>query len=380
MGLIQNIQLKKRGIMVAKDLKVLFVCGGTGGHIFPAVAIAESLKKEGINQIVFAGRKDSMEERILSSSWDYVYITAEPLHRGSFLNNLSLPFKLSKALVTAKAVLKKLAPDIVIATGGYVSLPIVYAAGSFGIPVYLQEQNAVAGLANKVGSRFAKKIFVTSEEAATFFPGGKTEILGNPVRALPDINTLERPEEFPEGKKCVFITGGSQGALGINRKIEESIKEITADPSVSVVWQVGAKNVEDFKNRLGDLPNVSIVGFVNNVYSYFQYADLVVSRAGASALAEILAFGKPSVLLPFPHATANHQEKNARVVEKAGAAMVELDSEPNQLWSKISSLLNDDSKRESMAQAAKNMGMPDAADRIAKAILKMEKCYGKNAE
>lgn len=365
---------------MAKDLKFLFVCGGTGGHIFPAVAIAESLKKEGIQQIVFAGRKDSMEERILSSSWDYVYITAEPLHRGSFLNNLALPFKLSKALVTAKAVLKKFAPDVVVATGGYVSLPIVYAAGSFGIPIYLQEQNAVAGLANKVGSRFAKKIFVTSKDAASFFPEGKTEIYGNPVRALPSAEMLERPQEFPEGKKCVFITGGSQGALGINRKIEESIQRIASDSSLSVVWQVGAKNVDDFKQRLGDLPNISIVGFVNNVYSYFQYADLIVSRAGASALAEILAFGKPSVLLPFPHATANHQEKNARVVEKAGAALVELDDEPNQLWDKVDSLLKDDARRSEMALAAANLGMSDAADRIARAILKMEKYYAKNAE
>jgi UDP-N-acetylglucosamine--N-acetylmuramyl-(pentapeptide) pyrophosphoryl-undecaprenol N-acetylglucosamine transferase len=146
------------------------------------------------------------------------------------------------------------------------------------------------------------------------------------------------------------------------------------------VWQVGAKNVDDFKQRLGDLPNVSIVGFVNNVYSYFQYADLIVSRAGASALAEILAFGKPSVLLPFPHATANHQEKNARVVEKAGAALVELDDEPNQLWDKVDSLLKDDARRSEMALAAANLGMPDAADRIARAILKMEKYYAKNAE
>ncbi|MBQ5611048.1 MAG: undecaprenyldiphospho-muramoylpentapeptide beta-N-acetylglucosaminyltransferase [Fibrobacteraceae bacterium] len=376
---MQSILHKKRGTVVAKEKKFLFVCGGTGGHIFPAVAIAESLKKEGITQIVFAGRKDSMEERLLASSWAYEYITAEPLHRGSFLNNLALPFKLSKSLVTAKAVLKRVAPDVIVATGGYVSLPIVYAAGSFGIPVYLQEQNAVAGLANKVGARYAKKIFVTSSEAASFFPEGKTEIYGNPVRALPEASTLERPKEFPEGKKCVFITGGSQGALGINRKIEESIKEIVADTSLSVVWQVGSKHVESFQERLGNLPNVSIVGFVNNVYAYFQYADLIVSRAGASALAEILAFGKPSVLLPFPHATANHQEKNARVVEKAGAALVELDDEPNQLWAKISDLLNNDTKRGQMAEQAKNLGMPDAADRIVKAILKMEKYYAKNA-
>lgn len=350
--------------------KFLFVCGGTGGHIFPAVAIAESLMSKGYTDITFAGRHDSMEERLVSPNWPFEFITAEPLHRGSLMQNLKLPFKLGKSLIVAKSLIKKLKPDVVIATGGYVSLPIVYAAGSAGIPVYLQEQNAVAGIANKVGSRFAKKVFVTSEDAAKFFPEGRTEIYGNPVRNLPDANTLPRPAEFPEGKKCVFITGGSQGARGINVKIEESIKRIATDDSVAVVWQAGAKNVDEISKRLGEIPNVKIAGFLNGMYSYFQYADVIVSRAGASALAEILAFGKPTVLLPFPHATANHQEKNARVVEKAGAAFVELDSDPNGVWDKVELMLKDDAKRAQMAAAAKSLGMPDAADRIADAILK----------
>jgi UDP-N-acetylglucosamine:LPS N-acetylglucosamine transferase len=165
--------------------KFLFVCGGTGGHIFPAVAIAESLKKLGVTQITFAGRKDSMEERLVAKNWPYEYISAVPLHRGPFLKNLALPFNLTKSLVRAKSVVKKVAPDVVIATGGYVSLPIVLAAGSMGIPVYLQEQNAVAGIANKVGARYAKMVFVTSEEAMKGFPIEKTRILGNPIRDLP---------------------------------------------------------------------------------------------------------------------------------------------------------------------------------------------------
>ena len=155
--------------------KFLFVCGGTGGHIFPAVAIANSLKKMGVTDITFAGRKDSMEERLVAKDWPYEYISAVPLHRGPFLKNLALPFNLSKALVRAKSVIKKVKPDVVVATGGYVSLPIVLAAGTAGIPVYLQEQNAVAGVANKVGARYAKTVFVTSEEAAKFFPVEKAK-------------------------------------------------------------------------------------------------------------------------------------------------------------------------------------------------------------
>ena len=352
--------------------KFLFVCGGTGGHIFPAVAIAESLKKMGYTDITFAGRKDSMEERLVASNWPYEYITAEPLHRGPFLKNLALPFKLSKSLVRAKSVVKKVNPDVVVATGGYVSLPIVMAAGRLEIPVYLQEQNAVAGVANKVGSRYAKTIFVTSDAAAKFFPAEKCMVFGNPVRKLPDGDTLARPAEFAPGKKAVFIVGGSQGAAGINNKIEESIKAIAARDDVSVVWQVGVKNVEAISQRVGDVPNVAIRGFLDGIYAYMKHADLIISRAGASALAEILAFGKPSILLPFPHATANHQEHNARVVEKAGAALVELDAEENHLWEKVEQLLADESRLSSMAAAAKGLGMPDAAEQIAKAILEKE--------
>ena len=352
--------------------KFLFVCGGTGGHIFPAVAIAESLKKMGVTDITFAGRKDSMEERLVAKNWPYEYITAEPLHRGPFLKNLALPFKLSKSLVRAKSVVKKVNPDVVVATGGYVSLPIVMAAGRLGIPVYLQEQNAVAGVANKFGSRYAKKIFVTSDEAASFFPKDKTSVFGNPVRELPKADSLKRPAEFAEGKKAVFIVGGSQGANGINVKIEESIKEIISRSDVSVVWQVGVKNVDAIQGRLGNMPNVSVRGFLDDIYAYMNYADLIISRAGASALAEILAFGKPSILLPYPHATANHQEHNARVVERAGACLVELDSDPNDLWNKVESLLFDEAKLKKMAAAAKGIGMPDAADQIAKAIMEKE--------
>lgn len=352
--------------------KFLFVCGGTGGHIFPAVAIADSLKKMGVTDITFAGRKDSMEERLVAKNWPYEYISAVPLHRGPFLKNLALPFNLSKALVRAKSVIKKVKPDVVVATGGYVSLPIVLAAGTAGIPVYLQEQNAVAGVANKVGARYAKTIFVTSDEAAKSFPAEKCMIFGNPVRELPAGDTLPRPAEFEAGKKAVFIVGGSQGAVGINNKIEESIKAIAAREDVSVVWQVGVKNVEAIGTRVGEVKNVAIRGFLDNIYAYMKHADLIISRAGASALAEILAFGKPSILLPFPHATANHQEHNARVVEKAGAALVELDAEENHLWEKVESLLGDESRLSAMADAAKKLGMPDAADQIAKVILEKE--------
>ena len=352
--------------------KFLFACGGTGGHVFPALAIADSLKNSGVKNISFAGRRDSMEERLVSPHWEYDVISAVPLHRGSLMQNLSLPYNLAKALSSAKCVLKARKPDVVVATGGYVSLPIVLAAGRMGIPVYIQEQNAVAGIANKMGARYAKCIFVTSKEAAAFFPKTPTQVFGNPVRKLPSKDSLVRPVEFPEGKKAVLIVGGSQGAKGINEKIEASIEHIAACENISVVWQVGVKNVEQIQNRFPTLKNVAIKGFLDNVYAYMSYADVIVSRAGASTLAEILAFGKPSILLPYPFATANHQEFNARAVEHAGACLVELDDDENNLWNKVEGLLTNSDALTKMSQAAESLGMSDAADKIAKVIFDTE--------
>lgn len=351
---------------------VLFVCGGTGGHVFPAVAIAESMRQRGVERIVFAGRKNSMEEKLVAAQWEFVAITAVPLRRGSIVENLLMPARLCASVLKAWRVVGNVRPDCVVATGGYVSLPVVIAAGLRRIPVYLQEQNAVAGVANRVGAFFAKKIFVTSEEAARAFSAEKVQIFGNPVRALPKQGSLPAPAEFSQGKRNVLVLGGSQGAIGINVKMENAVSRIAAAENVSVVWQAGARNHAAISGRVGSVPGLHLVPFLDNVYAYMIHADLIVSRAGASTLAEILAFGKPSILLPFPFATANHQEHNARVVEKAGGAWVELDSDPDDLWNKVERLLNDATTLQRMSQSALKLGMPDAADRIAEVVLKLQ--------
>ena len=349
--------------------KVLVACGGTGGHVYPALAIADSLKKSGVEAISFAGRKGSMEEKLVSPSWPFELITAVPLARGSFMQNLSMPFKLVSSILGARRMLQRVRPDFVVATGGYVSLPVILAAGVAKIPVFLQEQNAVAGVANRIGAFFAQRIFVTSEEAGKSFPARKVRVHGNPVRTLPQPGSLPMPTEFVNAGKKILVLGGSQGAKGINRKLEESLARIGARKDVALVWQAGARNVEELGKRLSVPANVTIAGFLNPVYAYIDSADLVISRAGASTIAELLAFGKPSLLFPFPFATANHQEHNARVLEKANAALVELDDEPNGLWDKVERLLDSPASLATMAAAAKSLGIPDAADRIAKEIL-----------
>jgi UDP-N-acetylglucosamine--N-acetylmuramyl-(pentapeptide) pyrophosphoryl-undecaprenol N-acetylglucosamine transferase len=352
--------------------KVLIVCGGTGGHIYPALAIADALKLQGVGPIFFAGRKGSMEDKLITPNWKFESISAVPLTRGSILQNLTLPFKLAKSLLQARKVVARVKPTFVVATGGYVSLPIILAAGLAKIPVYLQEQNAVAGIANRIGAKFATKIFVTSEDAAKAFPQGKTSIQGNPVRALPSHGSLPVPAEFEGYAHKVLVLGGSQGAQGINQKIEATLAHIAMRKDIALVWQAGVKNVDAIEKRSPLPPNVSLAGFLNPVYGYIDAADLIISRAGASTLAELLAFGKPSILFPFPFATANHQEHNARVLERAGACLVELDSDPNGLWNKVEQLFDHPEQLQLLASKAKSLGVSDAADRIAKEILLKE--------
>jgi UDP-N-acetylglucosamine--N-acetylmuramyl-(pentapeptide) pyrophosphoryl-undecaprenol N-acetylglucosamine transferase len=327
--------------------------------VFPAIAVAEAIRSlDKSFRIIFAGRAaPSMEERLLSSKYDYLHIKATPLARNSIRQNLLLPFNLLSSVLGAAKLLKKEKPEFIVATGGYVALPVMLAAIPKRVPFYAIEPNAVMGIANKICSKFAKKVYVASK------------ISGNPVRKMPE--NLPAPEFFADSRKFrILVTGGSQGALGINRKIEQILKPISEDENLSVIWQAGAKHEKVLLEKYKEVKNVCITAFLDNIYACMQNADLIISRAGASTLAEILSFGKASVLLPYPYATANHQEHNARAVEKEGAAFVELDSEPNALWEKIKSLMNDREKRNKMSERAGKLGELNrrAADDIARDI------------
>jgi len=324
---------------------ILFACGGTGGHVFPAIAVAESfLSTDKSLNIIFAGRAaPAMEEKLLSSKYNYRTIKAVPLKRNSIIQNLLLPFNLLfSVLVSAKLLIKE-KPAFIVATGGYVALPVMLAAIIMRIPFYAIEPNAIMGVANKMCAKYAKKVYVASET------------LGNPVRKMPE--NLPAPEIFADNKKFrILITGGSQGALGINKKIEEIYDQLSANENLSIVWQAGAKHADALAKKHNTSKNIVITAFLDNIYAYMQHADLIISRSGASTLAEILAFGKPSILLPYPYATANHQEHNAKAVEDGGAACVELDREVNKILAKINYLMNDRKTLEDMSKKAKELG------------------------
>jgi len=323
---------------------ILFACGGTGGHVFPALAVAENfLSDKNSFNVIFAGRAaPAMEEKLLSK-YNYRTIKAVPLKRGSIIQNLLLPLKLLLSVLGSAKLLKKEKPAFIVATGGYVALPVMLAAIIKRIPFYAIEPNAVMGVANKICAKFAKKVYVASETQ------------GNPVRKMPE--NLPAPEIFADDKKFrILITGGSQGALGINKKIEQIYEQLSANENLSVVWQAGAKHADALAQKYCASKNILITAFLDNIYAYMQHADLIISRSGASTLAEILAFGRVSILLPYPYATANHQEHNARAVEKNGAAFVELDSDPNNLLEKINSLMNNREMLENMSKKAKELG------------------------
>jgi UDP-N-acetylglucosamine--N-acetylmuramyl-(pentapeptide) pyrophosphoryl-undecaprenol N-acetylglucosamine transferase len=338
----------------------LFVCGGTGGHVFPAAAVAKAiLNLDSSCKIIFAGRAaPSMEEKLLSSSWDYRQIKAVPLTRKSLLQNLLLPPHLLSSVLGARKLLAAEKPDFVVGTGGYVALPIMLAAILRKIPFYAIEPNSVMGVANKICAKFAKKVYRASKT------------LGNPVREMP--SDLPAPSIFADDKKFrILITGGSQGALGINKKMEQILPQISASENLSIVWQAGAKHAASLLEKHKNACNANITAFLDNIYAYMANADLIISRSGASTLAEILAFGKASILMPFPYATANHQEHNARAVERDGAAIVELDSEKNGLLEKIEELMANRDKLNSMSKKAAELGVLNrrAASDIAKDIL-----------
>jgi len=324
---------------------ILFACGGTGGHVFPAVAVAESFfSADNSLNIIFAGRAaPAMEEKLLSSKYKYRTIRAVPLKRDSVIHNLLLPFKLLFSVLGSAKLLIKEKPAFIVATGGYVALPVMLAAIILRIPFYAIEPNAVMGVANKICAKFAKKVYVASKT------------LGNPVRKMPE--KLPAPEIFADNNKFrILITGGSQGALGINNKIEHIYEQISANENLSVVWQAGAKHADALAQKYSASKNIVITAFLDNIYAYMQHADLIISRSGASTLAEILAFGKASILLPYPYATANHQEHNARAVEDDGAAFVELDKETNKLYEKIKYLINNKEKLDDMSKKASKLG------------------------
>jgi len=355
------------GLKDGKSLKVALACGGTGGHVFPALSVGRALQERHQAEIVVVGRPASPEMKwSLDADHRFREVPAFPLRRSRWWTNAGLPLSATKSVLAARAVLREEAPGAVFATGGYVSLPTGVAARMLGIPLLVHESNSYPGVANRLLARLADRVFAGSPAGAARLHGA--EAVGNPVRRLDGRTRAELRTGLglADSDKYLVVIGGSQGARGVNRILSAEIGALV-DRGWRVLWQTGAEGSGKAREAAAGMPRVQVDPFVTDVYGAFGAADLALTRSGASTLAELALHGLPSVLVPFPSATGNHQEINAREFESAGAAAVLVESgysdgdavrAVERLWE----------RRSAASRAMLSFARPDCANRIADAV------------
>ena len=354
-------------------LRVIVSGGGTGGHIFPAIAIADELKRLRPDaEFLFVGAEGKMEmEKVPKSGYRIVGLPIRGLQRKLSLANLAFPFRVVASLWKCRGIIKDFRPDVVVGTGGYAGGPVLYVAELLGIPTLIQEPNAYAGLANKWLGGKVDKIAVAFAGMEKFFPAGKLVVTGNPVRE----SFLERARTLTiekEGQQ-VFLMGGSGGARSLNEAMRDNTERIGARPRVQWLWQCGAAYLEAFRDcATAKLPNVKITAFVDAMDEAYAKADVVIGRAGSTTIAETQFLGKPTVLVPSPWVAEDHQTENAKALTKEDAALLVPDAEAGeQLIPAVFGLLDDPARREALGRNARAMAQPGAVTRIAEEVLNL---------
>jgi UDP-N-acetylglucosamine--N-acetylmuramyl-(pentapeptide) pyrophosphoryl-undecaprenol N-acetylglucosamine transferase len=354
--------------------------GGTGGHIFPAVAIANEFRERHPDaQILFVGAKDKMEmTRVPEAGYQIIGLWISGLQRKLTLSNLLFPLKLIVSYIKAMAIVKKFKPHAVIGTGGYASGPIMMAATRFRIPSVIQEQNSFAGLANKQVAAKVSKVCVAYDGMEKYFPKEKIVVTGNPVRK--DILSVGVKREkalihfgFDANKRTLLIIGGSQGARSINESIITGLEKLI-DAEVQVIWQTGKGYYDNYKAKLGnyDLRRIRVQDFVREMDLAYAAADVVISRSGALAVSEICIAGKPVILVPSPNVAEDHQTKNAKALVDKGAAILVQDKEAREkLLEEAFRLLFDQHRASKLTENIAKLGRPEATSAIVNEIEKL---------
>ncbi|MCQ4873352.1 undecaprenyldiphospho-muramoylpentapeptide beta-N-acetylglucosaminyltransferase [Butyricimonas paravirosa] len=364
--------------------KVIVSGGGTGGHIFPALSIANALKRLDKDiEILFVGAEGKMEmEKVPEAGYKIVGLPVRGLQRKLTLGNLKVLWNLWRSLRKAKRVVREFKPDVVVGVGGYASGPIGKVATNAGIPLVLQEQNSYAGVTNKLLAKKAARICVAYEGMERFFPKDKIIFTGNPVRKdlLNAINERAEGTAFyglDPNKKTVLITGGSLGAGSINKAMVRWLDRIATWENVQVIWQCGSYYHKELEVRLKDrLPeNVKFMPFLKRMDLAYACADLVVARAGAGTISELCLLGKAVVLVPSPNVAEDHQTKNAMALVNKQAAVMIKDSEViEQLGEVMNRLLQNDQERNNLSEHILTLAMKDSDEVIAKEILQIVNC------
>ncbi|WP_276133652.1 undecaprenyldiphospho-muramoylpentapeptide beta-N-acetylglucosaminyltransferase [Polluticoccus soli] len=360
-------------------MRVIIAGGGTGGHIFPAVAIAHALQRlQPDTELLFVGALGKMEmEKVPQEGFKIVGLDIAGFNRSNMLKNLMLPFKIFKSHLKAKSIIKEFQPNAVVGVGGFASFPMLNAAQSMGVPTLVQEQNSYAGKSNKILGKKAKAVCVAYEHMEKFFPADKLILAGNPVRKVISGSTVSRSEgqaffKLDPNRKTILIVGGSLGAKSINEAIDAGLADLTKG-DVQLVWQTGKPYFEQAKKAAepyGD--KVRVFEFIRDMDKAYAAADMIVSRAGALAIAEMCIAAKPVIFVPYPYAAEDHQTSNAMaLVEHNAAQMVKDNETKTELVKKIKALLHNASMQEIMQQSLKKMAIKDADERIAAKIIEI---------
>ena len=363
-----------------KELRVIISGGGTGGHIFPAVSIANAVKAMRPDaKILFVGALGRMEmQRVPAAGYEIKGLPICGFDRKNLLKNVKVLYKIWKSQRMAKKIIKDFRPQVAVGVGGYASGPTLNKAAAMGIPCLIQEQNSYAGVTNKLLAKKAEKICVAYEGMERFFPAEKIILTGNPVRQALLDTTITREDAVrsfgldPE-KKTILLVGGSLGARTINESMLRHL-DLIKDSGLQFIWQTGKYYSAEIAERLKgqDLPNLKVTDFITDMGSAYRSADLVISRAGASSISEFCLIGKPVILVPSPNVAEDHQTKNALALSTRDAAIYIKDAEaPEILLQTAIDTVNDDAKLKSLSENVLKLALPDSANIIAKEVINL---------
>lgn len=357
-------------------LRIIVAGGGTGGHIFPAIAIANAIKQTRPDTLfLFVGAEGKMEmEKVPQAGYTIVGLDIAGFQRGSLLKNISLPYKLIKSFMQVSSIFKRFKPDAVIGVGGYSSFPVLRFAQRKGIPTFIHESNSFAGKSNILLSKNATKIFVAGDDMEKFFPADKIVITGNPVRSSIKNSMLSKEEALrffglDPSKKTILAVGGSLGARSINEVLAEHVSEL-GQLNLQLIWQTGKTTAKEYIQRGGGKKHVWVSDFIQEMDKAYAAADVVISRSGAMAVAELCIAKKAVVFVPFPYAAEDHQTANAKhLVDRNAALMVKDDEAKGRLFSTVTNLIFDDKKIATLEHNIAALAVTDAAENIATKIL-----------
>jgi UDP-N-acetylglucosamine--N-acetylmuramyl-(pentapeptide) pyrophosphoryl-undecaprenol N-acetylglucosamine transferase len=352
--------------------------GGTGGHIYPAVAIANELKSRFPEaEFLFVGAKDKMEmQKVPQAGYAIKGLWISGIQRKLTLDNAMFPFKLLSSMWNSLRIIKSFKPDVVIGTGGFASGAVLKVASMLNIPTVIQEQNSYPGITNKLLAKKANKICVAYENLERFFPKDKMILTGNPVRQ-DLINEASKSEaiayfKLDANKKTLLVLGGSLGARRINQLIEKEL-DFLLSQNIQIIWQCGKLYLNDY-TKYNEKENVQVVAFIDRMDLVYAAADVVISRSGASSVSELCIVGKPTIFIPSPNVAEDHQTKNAKAIsDKNGAILIRESELETQFETVFSDLISSESKQAELSQNIKKLAKPNATKDIVEEIVKLIK-------